>query len=164
MESDWLRHINTFLERPHEEDNNVNLSWSGYHAAQEIKKPQPAINALLPLFYEKATDPAMVKHSMNLTKILTAYLNPGQTAVLCADQQLYAIIKAIQWNWPQEYGESHIVSMLGPLHIEKAFLRVLGQFLEGSGWTTIISHSEVSSAGSAEGFQKVRLTRCDLIS
>lgn len=148
--------MNEFLDRANTESISLNLSWSGYHAALETKKIHPAINALLPLFHEKASDPAMVKHAMNLTKQLTEYLNPGQTVVICADQQLYTVIKTIQWNWPKEYGESHFVAMLGPLHVEKAFLRVLGQFLEGSGWTTILAHSEISSAGSAEGFQKVR--------
>lgn len=94
---------------------------------------------------------------MNIVRELTKYLNTDQLPVICFDQQLYTIAKKIQWNFPSEYGENKFVVMLGPLHIEQSFLKVLGQLMDGSGWTTILSHSGVCSAGSAEAFLKVNL-------
>ena len=37
----------------------------------------------------------MMKHAMELTMKGTSFLNPGQTAVLRADQPLYAIAKQL---------------------------------------------------------------------
>jgi len=44
-------------------------------------------------------------------------LNPGQVPVITADQPIYATAKKIQWQWPEDYGESHFLIMFGGLHI-----------------------------------------------
>lgn len=38
------------------------------------------ITALLPLFYEKADTPAMIKHGMDVLREATSFLNPGQVS------------------------------------------------------------------------------------
>ena len=43
----------------------------------------------------------------------TELLNPGQTCVLGADQPLYAIIKLIQWQFPDTLGEDKLVVIMG---------------------------------------------------
>ena len=59
------------------------ISWAGYHASRQLQLLNPpAIIALLPLFLEKADSPAMVKHGMNILKMITTVLNPGQSACL----------------------------------------------------------------------------------
>ena len=52
---------------------------------------------MLPLFHQKATSPAMVKHAKNID-----HLNPGQIPVVVCDQQLFVLAKLIQWKWPEE--------------------------------------------------------------
>ena len=134
------------------------MSWSSFHASHAIRLLK-ALNSLLPLFPEKSEDPAMIKHALNLIKMITSYLNGDQCPVVCGDQPTYALIKNIQWHWPELYGEEAFVALLGPLHIEKAFLRVLGQYLESSGWCSVVANSGIASIGSAEGFLKARVQK-----
>ncbi|XP_065894959.1 uncharacterized protein [Dysidea avara] len=117
---------------------------------------QPAaINALLPLFLDSAHSVAMIKHSMEMVKTTVQYLNPGQTPILSADQLLYALAKQIQRVWPNDFGEDHFVLMLGGLHIEMAILKVLGDWLDGSGWTSALVQAGIADTGTADSFIKV---------
>ncbi len=120
----------------------------------------PAVCALLPLFYEKAASPAMIKHGMDVQKQAIEYLNPGQIAVTTFDQPLFALAKYVQWKWPATHGEALYVVMLGGLHTEMALWSTLGDILEGSGWTTALIEAEEASSGTADSFVKVlHLTR-----
>ena len=50
--------------------------------------------------------------------------------------------------------------MLGGLHVQMALWNVLGDLLDGSGWTTALSEAEVGSSGVAASFLKAaHLTR-----
>jgi len=80
----------------------------------------PVISGLLPLFYEKASSLAMVKHEMEMQRKATAYLNPGQIPITAFDQPLFAIEKFVQWNRPLVHGQSRHVVLFGGLHIEMA--------------------------------------------
>lgn len=65
--------------------------WAAYHSShQQQTSNLPAITALLPLFYEKADTPAMVKHGMDVPREATSFLNPGQVPVITLDQPLFA--------------------------------------------------------------------------
>ena len=72
---------------------------------------------------------------MLIVKKSTAFLNPGQTPVLGADQPLYAIAKQLQWQFPTILGEDIYVLMMGALHIEEKAHLVLGKFIRVSGWS-----------------------------
>lgn len=74
---------------------------------------------------------------------------------MAVDQPLFAIAKLIQWNYPEVYGEDKFLVMFGAFHIEQAFLRVLGEWMSGSGWNGAISHAEIASSSAAESFLKV---------
>ena len=52
------------------------------------------------------------------------------------------------------YGEKHFITVLGGLHIEMASLKVLGDWLEDSGWVEAFVQAKVASAGIAESFLK----------
>ena len=153
-ESQWL----SFVQSLHENESlesEENISWSAYMADRQIEDPQsPAITGLLPLFCESAHTLAMVKHGMNLIKQATDLVNPGQVLVLTADQPLYTIAKKIQWTWPSIYGEDKFVVMMGGLHIEMALLKVIGDFLEGGGWTSVMTSAGVTTEGRDESLQK----------
>ena len=77
-------------------------------------------------------------------------VNPQQTPVITVDQPLYALSKQIQWNCPQTFGEHQFVFVLGGLHIELAGLKTLGDWLDGSGWTTALQNGNIASSGKAE--------------
>ena len=42
------------------------------------------------------------------------------------------------------------VILMGGLHIEMAFLRVLGEWLEGNGWKSMLSTADVTTEGRAD--------------
>ena len=140
--------------------SNDAVTWAAYHASTQIEEDQPALTALLPLFYEKAATPAMVKHGMDVLKQAITFLNPDQIPIIAVDQPLFALAKMVQWKWPSSHGEQAYVVMLGGLHVEMALWNVLGDLLDGSGWTNALSEAEVGSSGVAGSFLKaVHLTR-----
>ena len=112
-----------------------------------------SLTALLPLFEEQSKSVAMIRHSMNMIKASVDMLNPGQTPVVAFDQPLYATAKQIQWNWPNLYGEDKFV-MFGGLHVEMAAFKILGEWLEISGWTHALTQADVASSDIAESFLK----------
>ena len=76
------------------------------------------------------------------------------------DQPLFAIGKMIQWAFPDSHGEGKIVLMLGSMHTEMTFFKVLGDLLTDSGWTTVISTAGVATGGVADSHLKAaHLTR-----
>ena len=79
------------------------------------------VSTLMPLLTELINFPSMVGHCINITCKLTAKLNPLQTPAITADQPVYALAKKVQ-----------CVIMLGPLHIEMAFLFAIGDWLEST--------------------------------
>ena len=116
--------------------------------ADDSVKPRAEIG-VFPLFPEKAASPSMMKHAMELTMKGTSFLNPGQTAVLGADQPLYAIAKQLQWRYPNLLGEDKMVLMMGTLHIEDKAQQMVGKILRDSGWTSILSQAQVLTTGRA---------------
>lgn len=132
------------------------MSWAAHHAAQmRTCMRNIDLEAMLPLFYNKSSSPAMIKHVLTIVQKSTNFLNPGQIPVTVFDQPLFAIAKAIQWNYQETHGEDKIVVMFGGLHIEMALWNTPGDFLVGSGWTEALGESGVSSTGTAESFLNV---------
>ena len=91
-----------------------------------------------------------MKHAMELTTQGTEILNPGQTCVLGADQTLYAIIKLMQWQFPDTLGEDKLVVIMGALHIEDNMHLMIGKLLRDTGWDIIFSQVEVLTSGRAQ--------------
>jgi hypothetical protein len=152
QEATWL---NTVMEALQKEKLEIGdwISWSAYHAhLQQTIIPPAAINAMLPLFLDNAHSVAMIKHSMDMIRAAVQLLNPGQIPVIAADQPLYAMAKRIQWTWPITHGEDSFVVMFGGLHIEMAILKVLGNWLEDSGWTSALTQANIASSGTADSF------------
>ncbi len=160
QEDRWMSHALTKLSKDDVTAEDC-IAWAAYHSSNQLlTNDPPAITALLPLFYEKADTPAMVKHGMNVLREATLFLNPGQIPVITLDQPLFALAKAIQWKWPAEYGENNYVVMFGGLHLEMTMWSTVGDLLDGSGWSTILTEAEVASSGIAQGLLKAsHLTR-----
>ena len=73
------------------------------------------------------------------------FLNPGQIPVVALDQRLYTIAKKVQWTCPNEFGEDHFVVVLGGMHVEMAFMPMIGDVLEGSGRVDALIKSGLGS-------------------
>ena len=51
--------------------------------------------------------------------------------------------------------------MIGPLHIEMAFMSGIGDWLEGSGWTEVLEKAKMSTVGCIESFLSgSKIKRC----
>lgn len=152
LESRWLAHSMELLNKEHLNSEDK-IAWSAYHSAyQSVTKDPPAVSALLPLFYEKAATPAMIKHGMDVLKQAITFLNPPQIPVIALDQPLFALAKMVQWRWPGTHGEDKYVVMFGGLHLEMALWNTLGDLLESSGWTAALVEAEIASSGVADSF------------
>jgi hypothetical protein len=155
----WMKKTLAKLDKEHVVEGDK-LTWAAFHSAERVEKDPPPLTALLPLFYEKVATPAMIKHGMDVVRQATTYLNRGQIPVITVDQPLFALVKMVQWKWPTSHGEQAFVAMMGGLHIEMALWSVLGDLLDGSGWTTALTEADVASSGVADSFLKAsHLTR-----
>ena len=121
----------------------------GLHTMLQCHHQVQSLKALLPLFHV-AHSPAMICQAFDVIRSAVQNLNPGQVPVLTTDQPLYAIGKLAQRNWHDKYGEIQFALMLGGLHTETAALKALGDFLDGSGWTTVLTNAGVTSTGRAD--------------
>ena len=129
------------------------VSWGAFHSRDLSSSPSvSAISALLPLFPDQAKSIATIRHAMDIIKLSVNHLNPGQVPVIALDQPPFAVGKEIQWS--DLYGEKKFVVMSGGLHIEMAFLKVIGVWLQGSGWTTALADANFATPGTAESFVK----------
>ena len=91
---------------------------------------------------------------------LTNHLDSGQTTIMVADQPVYAITKQLQWCYPNQCRLLFI--LLGPLHIEMAFMGAIGDWVKGSSWTDIFNRAKINAVGRVESFlvgNKVKRTR-----
>ena len=143
-EKGWAEHA---LQKLNEEDltSEDSIVWAAYHSSkQQIEKSPPALSALLPVFYEKAATPAMIKHGMDVLKQAITFLNPAQIPVIVLDQPLFALAKMVQRKWPESHGEEKYVMMFGGLHLEMALWNTLGDLLDAAGCTTALVEAEVA--------------------
>ena len=84
---------------------------------------------------------------------------PRPILFITVNQPLYAISKKIPWTSPHAYGENHHVALMGGgsggdgrakgLHIEMAMLAAIGDWLGGSGWTSVMTTAGVTTEGRA---------------
>ena len=132
-------------------------AYSAQLQPEEANNNDPAISALLPLFPDQGKSAAMIHHSMDVFKDCVNRVNPGQTPVIAMDQPLFTLAKQIQWNFPKKYGKDKFVIMFRGLHVEMAFLKALGGWLEGSGWTSALSEANVTATGRADPFLKAAM-------
>ena len=77
--------------------------WSSFHAVRSnaVAQPKKSIEAILPLFHEKAATPEMIRHGMGLVQKTTEHINPHQIPVLVVDQPVYDLAKIMQWIRPR---------------------------------------------------------------
>ncbi|KAK3753947.1 hypothetical protein RRG08_006327 [Elysia crispata] len=148
-EKEWLDHVSNHLTQ--EINKEFALSWAAFHASKYQNSMLPSVNSMLPLFRDEASSFAMLRHCLVVVQAAIHHVNPGQTPVICVDQPLFAKLKQIQWS-DETYSEDNFVILFGGFHIEMTALKVLGNLLQGSGWTEMVSKANISSAGTADSF------------
>jgi hypothetical protein len=152
-EYNWLCHV----QRSHANDfpPEANISWAAYHASL-LPEPDilPSINAMLPLFPDEACSPTMMRHCFEVVQAAVQHINPGQIPVISVDQPLFAKGKLLQWSTDTQYTEENIILLLGGLHTELTSYKVLGHWLEGSGWVEALLEAKLASSGVADSFLK----------
>ena len=94
----------------------------------------------------------MIKHSFCVVNSAVEHVHPGQTPVIAFHQPLYALAKQIQWKWPDHYGVDKFVVMFGGQHIEMAALKMVGDWLKGSGWVQALVQANITTVGTADSF------------
>ena len=147
-EKEWLDHVSDHLTQEIKESA---LSWAAFHASKYQNSMLPSVNSMLPLFRDEASSFAMLRHCLLVVQAAIHHFNPGQTPVICVDQPLFAKLKQIQWS-DETYSEDNFVILFGGFHIEMTALKVLGNLLQGSGWTEMVLKANISSAGTADSF------------
>ena len=139
----WLNHAQRLIDLDGPLPDSEWISWGAYHAKRHSVTLPVTPSYMLPLFRESATSPTMIYHAMKTCIAVTNHLNPGQVPVIIADQPLHYTLKRLQIKYPEEVGEAKLLTMLGPMHTEKMLWESAGSYLEGSGWTSVLSVSGV---------------------
>ena len=146
--SEWLHELSHAIIANKPECSVI--PWSAYYANLQLVQRPKCTSFLLPLLNEYVQTPAMVRHTFDIIKLACNKLNPDQPIVVTCDQPVYAVAKQVQWLLPTQYGEDHVIVMMGGLHIEMAMLHVIGDWLRGSGLDEILVKADVTTSGRAE--------------
>ena len=56
----------------------------------------------------------------------------------------------MQWIYNDEY--QNVVWMMGPLHVEMAYMSAIGDWVDGSGWLEAFEKANISTTGRIESF------------
>lgn len=151
----WLKDTK-FLIRKDELELNDFVSWSAYFGSKSEALSTPNMtSSALPIFLEKASEPAMIAKIMLLSKAVTEALNPGQTPWLETDEPLYRKAKRIQQKYVEELGEKELLLTMGPLHKEKMLWNASGELTHGSGYTSVLAASGICTSGTADAIESV---------
>ena len=130
-------------------EEGTKRNFSSFYSKDAVS-PIKCGSHLLPLIQEPVTCPATVRHAVHIIRKITGKVNPGQMSVVTGDQPVYALGKQLQWKFPEEFGDT--IWMLGPLHIEQMFLKLIGEWLEKSGWVEVYDYALINPNGKADSF------------
>ena len=145
-EMQWLSQSQQIMRKT-SIDSGDQVSWAGFFSQFEPAcTVEPAITGILPLFDEKSTSPAMLKHALKIITSLVHKVNPGQTIIVACDQPIFKVIKQIQWK-TAEFNEQRLIPMFGGLHLEMGIFSVIGKLLTDSGWLELIVEAGVTTIG-----------------
>ena len=92
----------------------------------------------------------MVKHCTMLVAKLVSTINSHQDPVITANQPVYALVKQVQWKYPNRF--KSFALMMGPLYIEMALLNAIGDWLEASGWLRVFNKAMIRTPDIVDSF------------
>ena len=153
QEQNWLDKV---TERMKSDSDGDSILWTGFHSAKQrdSSEKQLSINSMLPVIDHVVHDAAFQFHSMCIGQDYTAYLNPGQTAVSCGYQPLYALKKSLIWAHPEKFLKPYpmsyvpdVFAFFGALHLEQVFLVCTGEVVKGTGLEDLLSSYGLKTVG-----------------
>ena len=97
-------------------ENEDRINFASFFSARTQKEMPRTSSTLMPLLDDSINSSDIVRHRINLISKLINHLNPGQVAIITADQPVFAIGKQVEWRYPDKFKD--MVWMLGHLHIE----------------------------------------------
>ena len=142
----WLRTVITKMN----DEKPSSTSWAQLNANMERGKITKSISSMFPIFKDNSHSVPSMFHAMDLILTATTFVNPGQVQIIALYHPLFAIAQEIRWNWPDKYGESKLVIMMGWLHIESAFMSTIGSWLKASGWVDALVEAGIITSGKAD--------------
>ena len=76
-EKAWMKMVQETMQLEFESETDPPIMWMAYHASQSdaVGSTEKCIEAMLPLFRDKAATPKMIRHGMYLVKKTTKFLN-----------------------------------------------------------------------------------------
>ena len=147
----WMNKVRDVIKNDCDVDKFSNVSWAAFFASNEQQVKKEIVRSqILPVFIEEAATPAMVRHCLSVILKAHEYTNPGEVPWVTADQPLFALLKTIQWRFPDTHGEHKLFGVMGALHIEKASWTCVGQVEDGSGTPSLMADANVTTIGVAE--------------
>ena len=122
--------VQSWLHKKKDIDNII--SWSKYHSDNIPNVFLKGINAVLSIVPKPVHTLSTQYHCMEIIKQTIAYLNPGQTPVVVCNQPVFALIKEIQWGYPETFGSSSYLCLFGGVHFKQCMLTIHGDLIKGS--------------------------------
>ena len=123
---------------------------------ESLKMHAHCSTVLFPWFQESTDAVAMSKHFLHVIRKAVEHVNPDHCPVVTFEQLLYALVKQIQPNWLEKYGDDKLVVMFGGLHIEMATT----SWLPGSSWVEALVQAGISCSETADSFLKAAQVPC----
>ena len=108
----WLSSVNSIFSG---EDMLAvsNCNWAAYNEANINAETLSvrSTSTLFPLINESINSPAMVKHCVKVIRKIIQHINPNQITIIIGDQPVYALLRQIQWKYPNEFGDNFLIMM-----------------------------------------------------
>ena len=140
-------------------DQEEYVTWGAYHASKTEAPNLPPMQSFPnPLFIEMASEPSMVARIMLLGQAVTEKPNSGQAPWLETDQPLCHLAKRIRHKFPDEFGNNKMLITMGALHIEKMLWTASGDFVNSSGYTSVIAFSGICCTGVGESINTYQIS------
>ena len=101
------------------------ISWSAFHQENMIDKNHCcgiSTSTLLPLINESINSSAIVADCVRVIRKVIQHLNPTKISIKTGDQPVHALMRQVQWHFPNEFKEEHFFIVTGGLHIEMAIV------------------------------------------
>ena len=130
-------------------EKNTRTQFSAFYLHQAMSPIKTGSHLLL-LIPEPVKAPATLRRAVNIVHKISQNVNQGQISVITGDQPVYAIRKHLQRMFPTEFKD--IVWMFRYLHIEQVFIKVIGDWLENTGWADVYVYANINSNGRADSF------------
>lgn len=142
------------LSRTQNCDSQIVPQWTGFNKITDNSHDTPTFRGYFPIIPHIASEFDTLWTVMRRCQDITSHLNVKYT-VITFDQALYCKAKELQWLHQDKC--KNFVLRLGGFHIMLNFIKVIGQRLEGSGFSDIVVESGVYTSTSCDSILKGKI-------